>query len=103
MNAEPQSRPSPDLPGWTTVTDAEGRPVAIVRTEGLAGDVLRMLREPKGELGDARVCEGCGGQSRVTDSRAHGSGAIRRRRRCDVCKVSWTTFETRARPYSDDA
>jgi hypothetical protein len=38
------------------------------------------------------VCSECGGESSVKDSRP-ASGTIRRRRRCDRCGSSWTTFE----------
>jgi transcriptional regulator NrdR family protein len=38
------------------------------------------------------VCADCGGESSVKDSRPV-QNTIRRRRRCDSCGASWTTFE----------
>jgi hypothetical protein len=102
MNAEPTARASQELPGWTTILDAEGKPVALVRDQDLAGTMLRALQQPV-EPSDARRCSGCGGFSRVIDSRRHKSGSIRRRRRCDDCNVAWTTFESRSRPVQSNA
>lgn len=43
------------------------------------------------------ACE-CGGDSRVSETRPRGDGAIRRARKCMRCGKRWATFEVRGKP-----